>query len=172
MSQNVLIETYFFVNKVWKYTDPKFVVEDPRIQDGDLKFGARLKWTNIIKHQVSLSYLYEIRGRFNIKTPSCQYRNIHYKDKTVSRPSYLYNGNPIPGKTVFILRRVPELFHCCTHRYLTVLDICGCSNEKVRLTHKAAPRYLTVLDICGCSNEKVRLTHNLVRLSAGTVMVT
>ena len=25
-----------------------------------------------------------------------------------SRPSYLYDGNPIPGKTVFILRRGPD----------------------------------------------------------------
>ena len=27
----------------------------------------------------------------------------HYEDKIVSRPSDLYNGNPLPGKTVLIL---------------------------------------------------------------------
>ena len=32
-------------------------------------------------------------GHLNIKTPSYQHRNSHYKDKTVSLPSYLYNGN-------------------------------------------------------------------------------
>ena len=29
-----------------------------------------------------------------IKMSPYQYRNLYYKDKTVSRPSYLYNGNP------------------------------------------------------------------------------
>ena len=31
-------------------------------------------------------------GFLNIERPSDHYRNSHYKDKTVSRPSYLYNG--------------------------------------------------------------------------------
>ena len=46
-------------------------------------------------------------GCLDIKMSSYQYRNSHYKDNTVFRPSYLYNGNPIPGKTVFIERRGP-----------------------------------------------------------------
>ena len=33
-----------------------------------------------------------------IKLLSYQHRHSHYEDKTVSRQSYLYNGNPIPGK--------------------------------------------------------------------------
>ena len=33
-------------------------------------------------------------GRLNIKMLSYQYRDPHVKDKTVSRPSYLYHGNP------------------------------------------------------------------------------
>ena len=37
-------------------------------------------------------------GWFNIKTPPYQYRDSHYKDKTVSWPSYLYNGNSYTGK--------------------------------------------------------------------------
>ena len=32
-------------------------------------------------------------GLFQLKMPSFQHRNFDYKDKTVSRPSYLYNGN-------------------------------------------------------------------------------
>ena len=32
-------------------------------------------------------------GHLNIKVTSFQYRDSHYKDKTVSWPSYLYNGN-------------------------------------------------------------------------------
>ena len=45
----------------------------------------------------------------NIETPSYHYRDSHYKDKTVSRPSYLYDGNLIhvPGNAVFISRRTP-----------------------------------------------------------------
>ena len=30
--------------------------------------------------------------RINIKIPSCQYKDFHYKDKTVSWPAYLYMG--------------------------------------------------------------------------------
>ena len=37
----------------------------------------------------------EARGWFNIKMPSYQFRNFHYKDKTVSQLPHLYNGNPI-----------------------------------------------------------------------------
>ena len=38
----------------------------------------------------------------NIKTPSYQYRHSHHKVKTVVS---LFNGNPMPGKTVFLLRQ-------------------------------------------------------------------
>ena len=49
-------------------------------------------------------------GRLNKKnTLSYQYRNSPYKDKTVSQ-SYLYNGNHIPAKTVFILKQGPGRF--------------------------------------------------------------
>ena len=36
----------------------------------------------------------------NIKMSSYQYRNFHHEDETVSQPSYLYDGNPLSGKTV------------------------------------------------------------------------
>ena len=32
--------------------------------------------------------------RLNVKMSSYHYKDTHHKDKTVSRPSYLYNGNP------------------------------------------------------------------------------
>ena len=44
-------------------------------------------------------------GRLSVKMSSYQYREPHVKDKMAPRPSYLYNANHIPGKTVFILRR-------------------------------------------------------------------
>ena len=43
----------------------------------------------------------------SMKISSYQYRNSHYKNKTVSRPSHLYNGNHYYWKTIFILRRGP-----------------------------------------------------------------
>ena len=46
----------------------------------------------------------------NIKMSSYQYRNSHYIDKPVSRPSYLYNWNPIPGKTAFNIDSRPRYF--------------------------------------------------------------
>ena len=47
-------------------------------------------------------------GCHNVKMASYQYKDSHHKDKTVSWPSYLYHVNPIPGKTVFILKHVTE----------------------------------------------------------------
>ena len=44
------------------------------------------------------------RGWVNIKISANQYRNSHYKDDMTSQPSYIYNVNPLPGKTVFRLR--------------------------------------------------------------------
>ena len=35
------------------------------------------------------------------------FRDSQYKDETVSRRSYLYDGNPIHDNTLFILRRTP-----------------------------------------------------------------
>ena len=46
-----------------------------------------------------------LQGHLNIKMSSYQYRESHYKSKTVSRPSYLLIEIPIPGEIVFIFRR-------------------------------------------------------------------
>ena len=47
------------------------------------------------------------RGHLNIKTPSYRYLILHSKDKTISWPSSLYNGNPISGKTVNYIETAP-----------------------------------------------------------------
>ena len=39
--------------------------------------------------------------------PSYQYRDSHYKNKMVSRPSYFYNGNAYTGKMVFYIETAP-----------------------------------------------------------------
>ena len=55
---------------------------------------------------------------------SYQYRNSHYKDNTVWRPSYLYNRNHIPWKTEFIFRPVLLLdYHIWTCQW-------RCSGDK------------------------------------------
>ena len=42
------------------------------------------------------------RDRLNIKMLSYQYSDSHYIEKTISRPSYVYNGNPLTWKTIYI----------------------------------------------------------------------
>ena len=85
------------------------------------KSGLRFHWNKKEStgdhYRVAWDLNYHITGiqRKDERTrgPS-QYQDVvlpvwesHYKDKTVSRPSYLYNGNPIHGEMVFILRRGP-----------------------------------------------------------------
>ena len=53
----------------------------------------------------------EFGTHLNINILCYHYRNSHYKDRAVSWPSYLYNGNPILGQTIFILRWDPDLYH-------------------------------------------------------------
>ena len=70
---------------------------------------------------------------------SYQYRNSHYKDNTVWRPSYLYNGNHIPGKTEFIFRRVLLLdYHGWTCQW-------RCSGDKFIWTFCYALHYKCIL---------------------------
>ena len=49
-------------------------------------------------------------GRLNIKISFYQYMDLHVKGNTVSRPSYLYNGNIVCGQTLLILKRDP-IYH-------------------------------------------------------------
>ena len=73
----------------------------------------------------------KIRVLFQYKDSLSRYGDSHYEDKRVSRPSFLYNGNPYTGKTgslywdsplftclpecyfivYFLSCKVPELFH-------------------------------------------------------------
>ena len=48
-----------------------------------------------------------IRSRLNIEMPSYQDMDFQYKDKLISRTSYLYNGNHHARKTVFISKQGP-----------------------------------------------------------------
>ena len=47
-------------------------------------------------------------GRLNMNTYSNQYGNSHYKDKTVSRPSYRDNGNIHTRKDLIYLETGPS----------------------------------------------------------------
>ena len=46
-------------------------------------------------------------GLLNIKMSSYRFKDPRVKDKTVTRPSYLWHGNSIFGNMFFILRRAP-----------------------------------------------------------------
>ena len=59
-------------------------------------------------------------GHLNIKISYYQHRDSHYIDKTVLWLSYLYNGNPTPVKTAFILRWDPVSFQ---HHLMSCLGI-------------------------------------------------
>ena len=48
------------------------------------------------------------RGRLNIKMSSYQYWDSHYKDKTVWRPSHLYNVNPFAWKDGLYIETRPR----------------------------------------------------------------
>ena len=56
--------------------------------------------------------------RLSIKISPYQERDSHYKDKTVSRPSYLYNRNPMYGKTVFIMWQTPGIYESLWYQAL------------------------------------------------------
>ena len=46
--------------------------------------------------------------RLNIMMSFYPYRKSHYKDNTISRPSRICDGNCMPGKTLFKLRRAQK----------------------------------------------------------------
>ena len=62
----------------------------------------------------------------NVHMSSYQYRNSRFKDKTVSRLSYIYNVNPIFGKIVFISGPDDSLVIKCQHRICT-----GATSERL-----------------------------------------
>ena len=52
------------------------------------------------------------------------YMDFRYKDKTVMRPSYLYNGNPYTGKAVFLYRNSARVF--CINPIIPVVLLMPC----------------------------------------------
>ena len=52
---------------------------------------------------------------FNIKMPSYKYRNYHYKDKTLARPSCLYNGTHNTLKDGLYVETGPWIFYSYNH---------------------------------------------------------
>ena len=58
---------------------------------------ATLYWALEVYNKFPHSFL-SIRVLFQYKDCPSRYGDYHYKDKTVIRPSYLYNGNPCVGK--------------------------------------------------------------------------
>ena len=83
-----------------------------------------------------LQWHFDISGhesRLNIKIPPYKYRDFYHKDKTVSQPSYLYNGNIHTWKTVFILKRgsgsrhfSPKLLSADGHQCVSLFCCCCC----------------------------------------------
>ena len=83
-------------------------------------------------------------GPVLIKERLSRHGEFHYKDKTVSRPSYLYNRNPHTGKTTSLYRASPQT--CKIHvmsihhlTYRTILKILTLS------AHLPAPNLVIVL---------------------------
>ena len=73
--------------------------------------GARLKMSSPHCKQQELCIRFTLSGpRLNIKAvfPGCG--DSHVKDKTVARPSYLWNGDPYTGKTTSYIETDPWCF--------------------------------------------------------------
>ena len=54
----------------------------------------------MILQDSTTNWLYPSGPRFNMKTPSYQYRKSHCGDKTILRPSYLHNEISYTGKMI------------------------------------------------------------------------
>ena len=65
-----------------------------------------------------------------------QYMDLHVKDKTVLRPSYLSHGNFIPGKMVFILRLSPGVPRAAFSPHCENIQYVPQNMHKVSSSHK------------------------------------
>ena len=65
------------------------------------------KWL-VIAWTLNLEKLIEALDRLNIDMWSCQFKDSHYKDNTVSRSFDIRSGDLLFGKIVLILKRVLE----------------------------------------------------------------
>ena len=79
--------------------------------------NIRRSWHRLILITgIPVLYLYKVTnscGRLNKKMSSYQYMISHHKDKTVSRPSYLHNGNHHTRKDLLYIETRPCLFKFC-----------------------------------------------------------
>ena len=57
-------------------------------------------------------------ARFNIKTVFPEYRDSHYKDEMVDRPSYFYNEKTYSDKTTSLYWDGPQVNLCATKMWL------------------------------------------------------
>ena len=94
----------------------------------------KYKYILIFSQMLHIKGWIESKGSFNIKMPSYQYRNSHYKDNVVLWPSYLFNGNGYTGKDGLFIERGPG--------FLLPSFLCSNSNcylattwESAQLTH-------------------------------------
>ena len=63
------------------------------------------------------------KGRFIITIESYRYWDNNYEDKMISRPSYYYDGDPIPEEMVFILE-MGSVLSAENNIYVSSLSIC------------------------------------------------
>ena len=89
------------------YRLPVVHILDPYLKDAFVKMNTYFH--KMLVPYILYANMQRSEARLNIEISSYQYKDSHYKDKTVSRPFYLYNENPIHEKTVFVLRRGPDL---------------------------------------------------------------
>ena len=69
------------------------------LQSDPGRYSADLRLTGHMEHHTQVKGYWD---RFQDKDYLPRYRDSHYKDKTVVRPFYLYNGNSSTGKTAFL----------------------------------------------------------------------
>ena len=98
------------------------------------------------------------RGYFHMNTSSYRYRNSHYKDKTVSRPSYLYNGIPIHDKDCLNIETEIGRPSCCRCTFL--VSHWGCGFSLYCLNPNTSRRMPFVFaGICLCLRKAVFLSY-------------
>ena len=107
-------------------------------------------WIPIIDTHINLG---TAGRRLNIKKSSYQYKDSRYKDKTVVRPSYLYNGNSYAVKTILLYWDGPLIAYAHYQDMVTLFALLtiykGCAS--VNITHRLdvimtlLPRFVSIL---------------------------
>ena len=71
--------------------------------------GSTISFKTGLKDDTTALTFYDFQGPSQYKVVVLSVQESQYKDKTVSRPYYLYTENTITGKTAFILKRGPGI---------------------------------------------------------------